>query len=359
MIVRKWGMGIVVAAALIPLSANALTVPNVTAGSDPTDALKLHFLGVTGDTANASLFGPDPGGNPNGGSCTGAGGTGTCLETTFGAGVLQDVVDVSQGSTTLWTGATPGHSQTDGMAIGFVIYGIADASVVVTGATTESIDSTGATASGGLIHIDFYYMSGANSPCFGTGSLTCTNLITPATVGAVTSTANSDVFGTAVTAPLFASFTLQSGAVPLNTAADGASNGNIAAPHTFDASDTTGVAKGIYMNCTGGPGCSEFSTVSESTLDGVSGYSGDPTFAALAAQLYDQFNTTAPSTDKRNCEGAGPCGTTLVGAGWTTQISDPGNAFAPIPEPASLGLLGTALAFLGVAIHRRRKGMSA
>ncbi len=328
MTVRQWYLGIaaVAAAALIPLSANATAVPNFISfeSNGSGHELELKIVGVTNENFSNLNNDPDSAGTGdgiNGGSCNA--GLTNCLETTYGAGIITSVGDLSSGLNTWSTGD-------QGVAVAFVLWGVADKSV--TGTDPQDIKNLGATAAAGTefdgsIHLDLYYMDSSSTPCF-TDDVSCDAFRRVATSDRVGQSGFTHIT-TGVTggSTLFASYVMVPGVDSDLTV-------------TMDQSFKPSTLKGdgnFYANCTDPslPLCQQFSPGRFAT-----------DFGGTFADILGGFHINPALTAQSNI-------------GWFLRVDDPVNAWASIPEPASLGLLGAALAFFGVAIHRRRKGMSA
>jgi len=346
MTIKQWYLGIGAAlAAFIPLSGYADPLPNLVSGASAGDNLNLHFIGVTSENPGTV------GSGVNGGSCN----AGSCAETTFGAGIINSVVDVTKaGDPTLFTSGAPGaltglSGNPSGTALAFVIYGIADRSVTPNGINTEIISNTGANTNpfgpgDGSIHLDIYYLPGVDAPCFGSGP----NCATP--VNAVTSRTGDGKFtGITDVGTLFASFTLEPGVLDGNGVPVPS---DVTLTQTFNTTSLNGNGQ-FFASCVPGPsdpGCTQFQPVTQAQQDSTTGYVSNPADLLLIAQIFDAFETKGASTAVSNNQAA---------ENWLLQIKDPVNAFAAVPEPGSLALLGSALTFFGVAVRRRRRKGSA
>jgi hypothetical protein len=373
---RQWylGAGTAAMAALLPLSAQAVSLPNLLNGggpldiaANPGDLMEGKFTGVTTETAAIALT------NTTGTSCTVAG----CAETTWGIGFIQTVSDVTQANQQTWQNGDPVIPPSAQTSIAFVIYGIADESVTTidngNGTVTQTVKNTGATtsefgATDGVIHIDFYYMPRSEQPCFTLGceSATTTEITaSDRTANDVDGTAN--VTGITDTGVLFASFELQKGVDPDPTV-------TLSQTVTIDLATgkTTGSGNqaNFYATCVAGPGCDQFQDVPESVFGATSQFPTDITnifgnigvSSSAGASVFTGVPGTCnadpflPDGETPNPLFATSCPNT---AGWTFDTNDPVRFTAAIPEPASLAVLGSALAFFGVAVRRRRRGTSA
>jgi hypothetical protein len=375
MTVRQWYLGMAVAAAaFIPLSANAVTtasVPDLLDGGSfadtpapPDTLMSAKFTGVTAETGFVGIN------ETTGGSCI----LGACFETTWGVGNLTSVSQ--DGGPQSWTtgdksgGPTPAN-------VSFVIYGIADSSVSFSssspGQTTETVKNTGATVSGfgatdGLIHLDLYYTNFSDQPCFTTAVACAANPTKQITssdrLGNIGTTAA--VHGITDVGLLFASFTFQPG-----TDADATITMSQAVTFQDSTGKTTssGNQANFYAQCdtsaTPGPGCSQFQPVAEDT------FAAGSFFGSLITQIFGNIGVATapgasvfhpanlpsdPGPDDPGC----PTAICANSIGWLFSTNDPVRFISSVPEPASLGILGTALAFFGVAVNRRRrKGGSA
>ena len=339
MTLRKWTLGMAMAAAaFIPLSANAdPVVVNLSASPNyiPNGTIHLDFAGVTAENGNA--FGNGGPVGANGGSCN----SGVCAETTFGVGNVNSITDAFGN---LWSSGVVSTSNPNGYDLAYIIYGIADLSVVATPAipntVLQTIDNTGANdpsqgnvtynAPGGVtttatvdigagqgsgaqsIHLDFYYIPKALTPCFTAQDPACGVAGQNVEVDSTDRTSFSTVDGisNAAGGGLFAQFTLQSGAKPLNTSADGTSNSLVELTQVFfpgpvfgGAADNSGHGDAYSSCATSGattpPACSDFTPVTELTMDSKgTGYAGDPARSRAVAARSAANGRSLPSTTR-------------------------------------------------------------
>jgi len=318
------GAGLAAAAGLgtalfLPAIADATSFC-ITCGST-TPNVSIKFSGVSSESEPGSTGGDN---GVNGGSCTSLG---VCNETTWAVGNINSVKDGNKN--TLFSDG--GSNQ-----VAFMIYGIGDLSIVAgTGADAGKfvISNTGSNNTGqwsgadGSIHLDLYEYTGNNI-----------NFSGPSGVNTAARTGFNSVTGvtTGLTGETFlAGFNFIPGIDPSN------SSTTMLQKDDGTTDPTTGTGN-FYADCETGA-CGEFNN------------NGDPEGNSILAALFGAFTLTPESGDPPTCTGPD----TECANGWVGDINDPNVASVPVPEPTSLALLGSALAFFGAVIRRRRRITSA
>ena len=268
----------------------------------------IKFDGATVENAGAGLCTTFTGGVPSG-----------CAETTWGVGNIT-TIQANDGSGNNWFVDNAGAT---GPRIFFMIYGIADARVETVGPGNVNIYNVGCNSGAGCdgkIHIDFYTVAHGTSAPYTTG--------TPADrTGFSTFTGITDI-GT----PLM-KWTLDTGTVP----DDPATPFNELLTTLFqtvgsDSLPTTGGGQ-FFASCVpfgGTDECGKFDNNSFLTLTGL--------LADFLGGFHLRENTAA--------DAANPS--------WPGVIFDPVITTA-IPEPMTLGIVGTTLLGFGL-LRRRREG---
>lgn len=233
-------------------------------------------------------------------------------ERTWGAGFMTSMFEFGNSGNLFYSNAT-------GNPIGYVVYGIADGSIISDGAGGFNIYNVGCAGGDcdGAVHIDFYELPGGSSTNFGT------------TLGIDNRTGFGDFTGITDIGTLLMGWELLPG---IQTIDDPSTPG-------FDERDAvlvqnasavtlpaTGDGDG-YAECTTGPACALFQ-------------SGN--FAANSqADFFLQFSLSAALTPEQQANG------------WQGRISDPVEATV-VSEPTVLAMSGLGLLALGIAARRRK-----
>jgi len=310
---RKILWGTVAAAGLACVlaapDANAFTLLG---GATVGDALQFDYNGFTVEDTGI----PGLGTNSNG------------LETTWGAGVINDIKDVNLG-TTAWV------DQQQGQSLAFMIYGIADQQSTLTspsrllnnGCTAGAGNSGSFAGCDGSIHIDFYLRNGAD-PAFGT----------PTGVKVSGRTAIDQLAGITNVGTKFMSWTFTPGVVLGN---NGAQLFQLVAGLSLP---TTGHGEAL-ADCVSGPGCGLFNTAAESDFRAASG--SDPgADSSVIDDFFIQF-----TLDEQLTKGT-------AANGWEGHINGPIQATVSavlVPEPGTIATFGLGLLGLGGLARRFRR----
>ncbi|MBL8698488.1 MAG: hypothetical protein JNK67_08950 [Alphaproteobacteria bacterium] len=289
--IRAGALGAVLALPLAPAADAAFFIYN----ASPGDAFSLKFQGVTTEFATTALSN----------------------ETTWGWGYVTSI----ENSSTFGTIWQQDNAAFGNARLGFMIYGIADLSIVPGGTFGQQIYNVGCTGGScdGKIHIDFYL-----------DSSTATGGTNPgATAGGLT-TADRTGFGSlnqiTTDGSLFMKWELTAGHI-LDNPDTGLIDESVSTLFQ-DVSAATLPARGrgfFFADCVAGPGCNIF---------------GD---SDLIDELAGQF-TLAPivSPDPRFANG------------WRGAVNDPVEGFIAAPVPATVVVFGTALICLAGLGRRGR-----
>lgn len=232
-------------------------------------------------------------------------------EVTWGAGFMTSIYEFGNSGNLFYSNATANP-------IGYVIYGLADGSIISDGMGGFNIYNIGCTGGDcdGSLHIDFYELPGGSSTNFGT------------TLAVDNRTGFGDFTGITDIGTLLMGWEFLPG---IQTVDD---------PGTpFDERDAvlvqnvsavtlpaTGDGDG-YAECTSGPACALFQS---------GNFAANP-----LADFFIQFSLSDSLTAAQ------------MANGWEGRISDPVEATV-IPEPSVLAMFGFALMGLGIATRRRK-----